>query len=89
MATLFVRHKVADFTAWKKVYDDFDAARKSMGVTSDGVYQLDGDPTDVTVYHEFASVAAARTFVASTALREAMERAGVQGAPDVWITNRA
>jgi len=33
MATLFVRHTVSDYTAWRKVYDDLDATRKSMGVT--------------------------------------------------------
>ncbi len=49
MATLFVRHDVADFDQWKKAYDDFDDERKSMGVTSHGVYQADGNPTDVTV----------------------------------------
>lgn len=86
MATLFVRHQVADFDAWKKVYDEFDAERRTMGVTSHGVYQLDGNPNDVTVYHEFDSMDAAKAFVADPRLRNAMEHAGVQGQPDIWIT---
>jgi hypothetical protein len=88
MATLFVRHTVADYAAWRKVYDEFDAKRRSMGVTSDGVYQLDGNPNDITAYHEFASMDAAKAFAASSELREAMASAGVVGAPDIWFAQR-
>lgn len=88
MATLFVRHTVSDFNAWKKVYDEFDATRRSMGVTSDGVYQADGAPNDVTVYHEFNAMDAAKAFAASTQLRETMQRAGVVGEPTIWFTQR-
>jgi hypothetical protein len=86
MATLFVRHNVADFGAWKKVYDEFDTERKGMGVTSHGVYQLDGNPNDVTIYHEFANMDAAKEFAANPRLREVMDSAGVQGQPDIWFT---
>ena len=89
MATLFVRHQVASFSTWKKAYDEFDKTRRSMGVTSDGVYQLDGNPNDVTVYHEFATMEAAQAFAGSTQLKEVMASAGVQGKPDVWFTSRA
>ena len=88
MTTLFVRHPVTDYAKWRKAYDDFDAERQTMGVTSHGVYQLDGNPNDVTVYHEFASVEAAKAFASSPRLKEVMTMAGVQGAPTVWITNR-
>ena len=88
MATHFVRHKVADYTSWRKLYDEFDPVRKSMGVKSDGVYQLEGNPNDVTVYHEFDSVAAAKALIEDPRLREAMMKAGVQGEPDVWIGNK-
>ena len=87
MATLFSRIKVADFAAWKKVYDDFQATEaKSMGITAEGAFQLDGDPNDITVYHEFATIAAARAFAESPQLREAMQKAGVEAA-DIWFAN--
>lgn len=89
MAVLFVRHKVDDFKTWKKGYDDFDAERQSLGVTGHGVFQLDGDPNDVTVYHEFATMEAAKAFATSDRLKEVMDEAGVQGAPDIWFTNQA
>ena len=88
MATLFVRHTVSNYDAWKKEYDAFDATRKSMGVTSHGVYQAAGNPNDITIYHEFDSQEAAQAFTQSAELREAMGRAGVVGAPDIWITQR-
>ena len=88
MATLFVRHNVADFVQWKNAYDDFDAERKSMGVTSHGVYQADGSPNDVTAYHEFDSMEAAKAFAGSARLQEVMKNAGVQGTPDIWFTQR-
>ena len=88
MATLFVRHPVADFGKWKKAYDDFDVERLSMGVTSHGVYQADGNPNDVTVYHEFATMEAAKAFAASARLKEVMAAAGVEGQPTVWFATR-
>ena len=88
MATLFVRHKVADYAKWRRAYGDFDAERHGMGVTSHGVYQLDGDPRDVTVYHEFKTLEAAGAFAGSPRLKQVMMQAGVEGVPDIWFTNR-
>jgi len=89
MATLFVRHHVADHAEWRRVYDGFEPTRQALGVTADAVYQAVGDPNDITVTHEFASVEAAQAFAASPDLHAAMEAAGVQGAPTLWFTSRA
>ncbi len=89
MATLFVRHNVADFAAWKKVYDSFDQERRGMGVAGHGVYQADGDPNDVTVYHDFDTMEKAKAFANGSRLREIMQQAGVKGTPQVWFTTRA
>jgi quinol monooxygenase YgiN len=86
MATLFVRHKVKEFGAWKAAYDAFDQERKTMGVTGQGAYQADDDPNDVTVYHVFESMDAAKAFVGSARLKEVMKNAGVVGDPDIWFT---
>jgi hypothetical protein len=88
VATMFIRHKVADYGAWRAQYDAFDAERQELGVTGHGVYQLDGDPNDLTIYHDFASLEKAKAFAASARLREVMQAAGVRGAPEVWFTNR-
>jgi hypothetical protein len=87
MATMFVHHKVADFDAWKQVYDGFMPTAKGLGLLDQAVYCAVGDRNDVTVTHEFATVASAEAFGASDALHAAMGQAGVVGAPTVWITN--
>ena len=89
MVRLFVRHNVADYEAWRRVYDEFDEQRKPMGVTDDAVFQSVDNPNDVTVTHDFETAEEARTFASSAELRSAMERAGVQGEPQIWYTTEA
>ena len=89
MATLFVRHDVTDFQQWKAAYDEFDEERQKMGVTGQGVYQSDQNPNDVTVYHHFDTMDAAKSFAESPQLKEVMSDAGVVGTPNIWFTNRA
>jgi hypothetical protein len=88
MATLFVRHEVKDFAAWKAAYDAFDAERAGMGVTGHGAYQGAGSPNDVTAYHHFDSMDAAKSFAESSRLKEVMQDAGVVGTPTIWFANR-
>ena len=89
MATMFARHTVKDFGTWKAAYDAFDTERKDMGVTGQGIYQTDGNPNDVTVYHHFNSMDAAKSFAGSNRLKAVMEKAGVVGRPDIWFTTQA
>ena len=89
MARLFVRHRVADYTAWREVYDGFDKERRGLGVTGQAVYQSVSDPNDVTAWHDFSTQEAAEAFASSPQLRDAMQHAGVQGAPEVWLTTAA
>jgi len=89
MATLFVRHQVRDFSTWKAAYDAFDAERKTLGVTGHGVYQAIDNPNEVTIYHEFKNIEAAKTFVDSDRLKDIMDKAGVSSAPEIWFTKQA
>ncbi|MDL2401546.1 antibiotic biosynthesis monooxygenase [Rhizobium mayense] len=89
MTTLFVRHDVSDYAAWRKVYDEFRPVQKANGVTAEAVYQATDNPNDVTVIHEFATIEAAQAFGKLEELKAAMRRGGVLGAPTVWFTNKA
>ena len=86
---MFFRHEVADYPAWRSVYDSIDETRASMGVTDQAVFRSTADDRDVTGWHDFEREDAAQAFAASPALREAMGRAGVQGAPQIWFTTAA
>jgi len=88
MVRLFVRHKVADYDAWRKVYDEFGADRGPMGVKGDAVFQSLDDPNDVTAWHDFDSSEAAQAFASSDVLRSAMGRAGVEGEPQIWFVTQ-
>jgi hypothetical protein len=86
---LFIRHDVADYAIWRKGYDAFEADRKSLGVTGDAVYQSVDNPNDVTVWHDFKNAEAAKAFGLSPNLKAAMDKNGVRGTPQVWLTNPA
>ncbi len=88
-ATLIVRHNVADFAAWRKVYDEADVIRTEHGCTAQRVLQSPSDPNDVAVIHEFPSVAQAEAFMGNPDLGPAMEKAGVVGAPRAEIFQSA
>ena len=88
MVTLFVRHTVADYKAWRKGFDEFQPTGAGYGVKSAAVYQTADNPNDVTVTHDFDSVESARTFTQAKELASAMQKAGVIGAPTIWITNK-
>jgi quinol monooxygenase YgiN len=87
MVRMFARHQVADYDAWRKVYDAFD--REALGVRTHGVYRSVEDPNDITVWHDFDDRATAESFMGSDDLRDAMTRAGVVSAPNLWLTDEA
>jgi hypothetical protein len=89
MATLIVRHRVNDFSGWRSVYDTVDGLRKQHGCTGDEVLVDPGDKQNVFVLHRFPTVEQAEAFAGSDELREAMGRAGVEGAPRIEIAVEA
>ena len=84
-ATLIVRHPVKDFASWKVVYDEVGTLRDQHGCTADRVLQDPADANDVVAIHDFPTVEQAQAFASDPALKSAMERAGVAGAPRIEI----
>jgi hypothetical protein len=89
MRSIFVRHKVADYDAWKPGFDDHGRVRREYGLTDAGLYRSTDDPNDVTIVMTTDDVPRAQEFLASDDLRETMSRLGVVAAPDIWITEEA
>ena len=83
--TAVIQHHVADYQVWRKAYDGFGDVQKAGGVTRPSVYRSTDDPNNVLIVHGFATSADAEKFLGGTELREAMQRAGVQGRPRVEI----
>jgi hypothetical protein len=86
---MFVRHEVADYSAWRKAYDAFAPTQKKMGVIYKAEYQSTENPNDVTVIHDFHSLEKAKAFAASAELKAKMEKAGVKGTPQIWYTTKS
>src|ERR1700691_5098511 len=76
---LTIHHKVKDYTAWRKGYDDHEKARPSAGVTNGKVFRSAEDPNDVLILQDVADVPKARAWLGGTDLKAAMEKAGVVG----------
>jgi hypothetical protein len=81
--TLVVHHRVADYDAWKAVFDAHEPARRSHGETEHRVYRDIHDPNRVVVHNDFPSEDGARAFMEDPSLKEAMARAGVEGEPGI------
>jgi hypothetical protein len=72
-----IHHRVADFDAWKEVYDSFRDAQRDGGVRQQAVLRPADDPGMVVVVHTFDDDASARAFIENPALMDAMGRGGV------------
>jgi hypothetical protein len=83
MPYLLVRHKVADFSTWKAAYDAHLPARQKAGLTQEHLLRNLDDPNEVILLFQAEDVQKAREFGNSSDLREAMQKAGVVGKPDI------
>jgi len=89
MVHVLVHHKVADYNRWKEAFDGHLTARKSGGETGFRILQSIEDPRDVTLLLDWDSIEHARRFMNSGELRDAMQKGGVQGTPDVRFVEDA
>ncbi len=87
MASMLVQHKVKDFAEWKNVYDSVADLRASNGELSDQIYRDASDPNRLTVIFKWDSLAKAQKYANSPELKAAMEKAGVEGPPDIYFLN--
>jgi hypothetical protein len=84
-ATLIVRHTVADYASWRKVYDEVEPLRVKHGYTAQRVMHVPGHPNEVAGTHDFPTVAQAEAFANDPELTAAMERSGVTGTPRIEV----
>jgi hypothetical protein len=88
-ATLIVRHQVQDYSAWRAVYNSVEDIRQQYSCSGAEVLTAPDNKNDVFVIHRFPSFEAAQAFADSSALKEAMGRAGITGAPRIEIAAEA
>ena len=85
MPSLLIRHRVANYPAWKSVFDEHEMARRANGSQGGRIYRSGDDPAEVVILLEWDDLERARLFADSDDLREAMAQAGVTDRPDIWL----
>lgn len=86
--TIIIKHEVKDYAAWRKVYDADLPNRKGHHFMVMGVFTDVKNPNMVTIIGHFPSAEAANEFITNPKLKEAMEKAGVIGAPDITLLHQ-
>lgn len=84
---VMVAHKVKDYDAWRKVFDEGKQLRKDNGLIDRIIVQDVDDKNSVVVFLAITDMAKAKAFMNSKDLKSTMEKAGVQGAPTVFMYN--
>lgn len=87
MASLIVQHKVRDYAMWRPAFDNHEPSRSGAGITNGRVYRKAEDPNDLVLLFDVADAAKARAWAAGDDLKNAMEKAGVVGAPTVHFAD--
>jgi len=83
MINVLINHEVADYTAWKAVFDSNLDWRHKHGERSCRIFRSAGKVNDLTLFFEWDSLESARAFIASEELKAKMANAGVKGQPRV------
>jgi hypothetical protein len=85
MTYMLVRHKVADFSQWKRVFDAHAAAQQESGMKVEKVLRNIDEPNEVFLLFEVTQIAKARAFVTSPEVPQAMQASGVVDNPDIYF----
>jgi hypothetical protein len=89
MAKAIVQHHVVDYDRWFPVFQEHQAIRQQHGATGHSVNRSVADPNTLVIVNDFATLEGALAFTQDPSLPAAMERGGVDGAPQVWIVEEA
>jgi len=90
MIYIYVRQTVEDYARWREGFDKHAPARQAGGAT-DEVYVMQNvdDPNDITAILGWSDVEKAQAFTQSPDLKEAMQKAGVTGPPEIRFLETA
>jgi quinol monooxygenase YgiN len=89
MASILIQHTVKNYAEWKKVFDSNAAMRTSNGELSYQIYRDSTDANKLTIMNKWDSLANAQKFAHAPELKAAMEKAGVEGMPNISFLNEA
>lgn len=83
MVHMLVRHRVVEFSRWKRVFDSHAAAQRQAGLRVTHVMRNTADPSEVVLLFEVEDFDRARAFVTSPAVPDVQEESGVLDEPEI------
>ena len=88
MVYIHVRQTVEDYDQWKAGFDAGAPTRQAAGATDETYVMRNADnPNEIVAVLGWRDLDHARQFAASPELKEAMQKAGVIGRPEVLYLN--
>ena len=78
MQHVLIIHEVADYQAWKKVFDNAALIRREAGERKYQVLRYENEARKIVHFSEWDSLAAARAFFESPRLAALRKQAGVK-----------
>ena len=78
---VLIIHEVADYPAWKKIFDDAAAIRREAGERSYQVLKFHNQPNKIVHFSAWTSIADAKNFFESDRVAKIRAEAGVKS-PD-------
>jgi quinol monooxygenase YgiN len=85
MQYVLILHDVADYNAWKQVFDRAATLRKSAGERSYQVLSDASDPNKIVHFSQWTSLEAARRFFESPELVQIRIEAGVKSPEFIYL----
>jgi hypothetical protein len=82
---VLVSHRVEDYEAWKKAFDEHKAARVDASFVGHHINRGVDDPQMVYLYGPASDARKVKAFMDSADLRQAMQKARVEGAPTITL----
>ena len=85
MQHVLIIHEVADYPAWKKVFDGAAGIRRDAGERSFQVLKYHNDPNRIVHFSVWTSIADARQFFESPRLVQIRAEAGVKAPEFIYL----
>jgi quinol monooxygenase YgiN len=85
MQFVLIIHEVADYAAWKVVFDRASTLRREAGEMTYQVLRHHEDPNRIVHFSRWASLDAARAFFESDTLVEIRRQAGVRAPEFIYL----
>lgn len=85
MQHVLIIHEVADYAAWKRVFDDAAQIRREAGERSYQLLRYENEPRKIVHFSAWVSIAAAKGFFESPRLVQIRKDTGVHAPEFIYL----